>query len=76
MFLAENEAPSVVPKSNAIEIVLVDEFFHHDPTLPYSKPLPDHSLEHSPFYHIIAEKQGYYYCKLHPQIKNIHLKSI
>jgi hypothetical protein len=25
---------------------------------------------------IIAKKQGYYYCRLHPEIKNAHLESI
>ena len=39
-------------------------------------PLPDHDLDQSPCYPILAKKQGYFYCELHPEIKNVHLKSI
>jgi hypothetical protein len=38
--------------------------------------LPEHDLDQSPCYPIIAQKQGYFYCRLHPEIKNAHLESI
>jgi hypothetical protein len=53
----------------------VDEFFYDESTLPY-EPLPDNDLNQSPCHHIIAEKEGYYYCKLHLEITNVHLESI
>jgi hypothetical protein len=39
-------------------------------------PLPEHDLDQSPCYPIIAQKQGYFYCRLHPEIKNACLESI
>ena len=39
-------------------------------------PLPVHDLDHGPCLRIVAEKQGYCYCKLYHEIKNIHLESI
>ena len=39
-------------------------------------PLPEHGLDQSPCYPIIALKQGCFYCRLHPEIKNVHLESI
>jgi hypothetical protein len=38
--------------------------------------LPDHKLDQSPCYPIIAQKQEYFYCRLHPEIKNTYLESI
>jgi hypothetical protein len=58
-----------------VKVSPITEFFYDDPTMPYA-PLPDHDLDQSPCYLIIATKQGYFYCKLHPEIKNVHLKSI
>ena len=43
--------------------------------MPYT-PLPEHDLDQSPCYPIIAQKQGYFYCRLHPEVKNVHLESI
>ena len=40
----------------------VTGFFYDDPTMSY---VP-----------LIANKQEYYFCRLHPEIKNIHLESI
>ena len=53
----------------------ITEFLYDDPTISYA-PLPDHDLDQSPCYPILAKKQGYFYCELHPEIKNVHLKSI
>ena len=39
-------------------------------------PLPERDLDQSPGRSIIAKKQVYYYCRLHPEIKNAHLESI
>jgi hypothetical protein len=39
-------------------------------------PLPEHDLNQRPGHSLIAKKQGYYYCRLHPEIKNAHLESI
>ena len=54
---------------------LANQFFYDAPTMPYI-PLPDHDLDQSPCYPIIAKKQGYFYCRLHPDIKYVHLESI
>ena len=53
----------------------ITNFFHDDPNVPYTRP-PERTLEQSPCYPIIATRQGYFYCRLHPEIKNIHLESI
>jgi len=53
----------------------VTDFFYDDPTMPYVAP-PDHELDQSPCCPIIAMKDGYYYCRLHPEIKNVFLQSI
>ena len=58
------DKPPVVTERKTVTICSVAEFFFDDPILPY-EPLPDHDSGQSPCYHIIAEKQGYYYCKLH-----------
>jgi hypothetical protein len=50
-------------------------YFYDDPAVPYA-PLPKHGLDRSPCYPIISLKQGEYYCKLRPEIKNVHLESI
>jgi hypothetical protein len=43
--------------------------------MPYAS-FPDHDLDQSPCYPIIAERQGYFYCRLHPEIKSTYLESI
>jgi hypothetical protein len=53
----------------------ITNFFHDDPNTPWT-PLTEHDLDYSPCYPIIAVKQGYYYCRLHPEIKNSYLESI
>jgi len=56
----------------------VEAFFYDNPSLPYN-PLPPHSLEESPCYHIIGmnHKRRMYYCKLHPkESESIHLESV
>lgn len=57
-------------ESKTVEIMSVEGFFYDDPTLSY-EPLPDHDLNQSQCYQIMAENQGFYYCKLHPEIKII-----
>ncbi len=61
--------------SEAAKVISVTDFFYDDPTMPYVA-LPDHELDQSPCCHIISIKDGYYYCRLHPEIKNVHLESI
>ena len=41
---------------------------------PYA-PLPEHTLEQSPCYPIIAVRHGYFYRRLHREIKNVYLES-
>jgi hypothetical protein len=53
----------------------ITNFFHDDPNVRYTSP-PEHTLEQSPCCPIIAVRQGYFYCRLHPEIKNVHLESI
>jgi hypothetical protein len=43
--------------------------------LPYARS-PEHTLEQSLSYQIITKKHDYFYCRLHPDIKNVHLESI
>jgi hypothetical protein len=52
-----------------VKVSSITNFFHDDQNMPWM-PLPEHDLDQSPCYHIIAVKQGYYYCRLHPEIKN------
>lgn len=57
------------------KVISVSDFLYDDPDAPYT-PLPEHHLDQSPCYPIIAAKQGYFYCKLHPDVQNIHLESV
>lgn len=61
--------------SEATKVISITDFFYDDPTMPYVA-LPDHKLDQSPCCPIIAIKDGYYYRRLHPEIKNTHLESI
>jgi hypothetical protein len=61
--------------SEVTKVTSVTDFFYDDPTVPYVA-LPDHKLDQSPCCPIIAIKDGYYYCRLHPEIKNAYLESI
>jgi hypothetical protein len=61
--------------SSRAPIMPVEDFFYEDPSLPY-KSLPEHELEESPCYAVIGRKSDMYYCKLHPEIQNIHLGDI
>ena len=56
--------------SQATKVISITDFFYDDPTMPYA-PLPAHDLDQSPCYVIIDIKDGYYYCRLHPEIKKI-----
>jgi hypothetical protein len=64
-------------------LISIEDFFFDDPRItpenPW-KPLPKHSLNQSPCYPIIGTHNKYrvpfHYCKLHPNIENIHLESI
>jgi hypothetical protein len=58
-----------------MKVSSITDFFYDDPNKPW-EPLPEHTLYQSPCQPIIAIKQNYYYCILHPEIKNIHLESI
>jgi hypothetical protein len=60
---------------NSMKVRSIADFFYKDPNKPW-EPLPDHTLEQSPCYPIIAIKQNYYYCILHPKVENIYLESI
>jgi hypothetical protein len=61
--------------SEVTKVISVTDFFYDDPTMPYT-PLPEYDLDQSTCYPIIAQKQGYFYCRLHPEIKNAYLESI
>ena len=72
---SEPSEPSASVESTTI--VSVEEFFHDVADLPY-QPLPEHSLEKSPCYRIIGRNNnnGLYFCRLHPECKNVNLESI
>ncbi len=57
-----------------VKVNSITTFFYDDLNTPW-EPLPEHDLDQSP-YPIIAFKQNYYYCILHPEVKNILLESI
>ena len=60
-------------------IISLEQFFNNDPDQS-NQTIQTHSLEESPCYPIINSKiEGryiWYYCKLHPDFKNISLSSI
>jgi hypothetical protein len=58
-------------KGDAAKVSSITEFFSDDPNMPYI-PLPEHAFDQSPCSSIIGIRQGYFYCKLHPDIKNAH----
>jgi hypothetical protein len=58
-----------------VKVSSIINFYYNDPNKPWT-PLSEHDLDQSPCYSIIAIKQNYYYCILHPEVKNIHLESI
>jgi hypothetical protein len=58
-----------------VKVSSITDFFYDDPAMPYVV-LSAHKLDQSPCRHIIAINDGYYYCRLHPGIKNVHLESI
>ena len=62
-------------ESEIVKVSAITDFFYDDPTVPYA-PLPDHELAQSPCYPIIVKMQGYFYCRLHPEIKSVYLESI
>ena len=53
----------------------LNDFFHDNPNISYMVP-PEHVLEQSPCRTIVVIKQGYFYCRLHPDIKNVHLELV
>jgi hypothetical protein len=75
--MQEHVPPLIQTSSNTeseiVKVSSITNFFYDDPT-PYA-PLPEHILEKSPCYPIIAIEQGYF-CRLLPDIKYVHLKSI
>ena len=73
--LIKPSEPSASVKSESTTIVSVEWFFHDVADLPY-QPLPEHSLEQSPCYHIIGKNQKLYFCRLHQEVKNVNLESI
>ena len=64
---------------NLKPIISLEQFFNDDPDRS-DQTMPTHNLEESPCYHIIHSKcvgnHIWYYCKLHPDFKNISLSSI
>ena len=62
-------------ESEIVKVSTITDFFYDDPTMPYTSP-PEHDLDQSPCYPIIAQKQGYFYCRMHSEIKNAYLESI
>jgi hypothetical protein len=60
-------------------IISVDQFFNDDPDRS-NQTMPAHNLEESPCYPIIHSKSVgthiWYYCRLHPDFKNVNLGSI
>jgi hypothetical protein len=66
---------SVDTEHKTVKIRSVTDFFYDDPNAPYI-PLPQNDLDQSPCYPIIAIRQGCFYCRFHPEIKNAHLHSI
>jgi hypothetical protein len=82
--IESNERPSSIPikpsepsaNVESTAIVSVEWFFHDVADLPY-QPLPEHLLEQSPCYAIIhRNNNGLYFCRLHPEVKNVNLDSI
>jgi hypothetical protein len=71
--LCEVSSPNM--ERDTVKVSSITDFFYDDPTIPYAA-LPEHKLDQSPCYPIIVIKQGYYYCRLHPEIKNADLESI
>ena len=55
-------------------VISVTEFLYDDPEAPYT-PLSEHDLDQSPCYPNIALKQGYFYCRLHPDVRIEHHES-
>ncbi|CAN5511570.1 hypothetical protein BH18THE2_BH18THE2_27650 [soil metagenome] len=63
----------------------IEDFFSGDPNLPW-QPLPEHTIEESPCYHIIETDEfkspdtttgtTYYRCKIHPMIWNFDFEEI
>ncbi len=53
----------------------INGFFYDDPNISYTAS-QEHNLDQSPCYPVIAIEQGYFYCRLHPDVKNVHLESI
>jgi hypothetical protein len=70
-----HDTSSVDTEHETVKVSSITDFFYDDPNVPYT-PLPEHDLEQSPCFSIIAIKQGYFYYRLHPDIKNVHLESI
>ena len=58
-----------------VKVISITDFFYDDQNAPYT-PLPEPDLKRSPCFSIITINQGYFYCKLHPDVKNVHLESI
>ena len=53
----------------------INGFFYDDPNISYTAP-QEHTFDQSPCRAIVAIKQGYFYCKLHPDIKDAYLELI
>ena len=73
------ECPTKNNGFNFNPIISVDQFFNNDPDRS-NQTIPTHNLEESPCYPIIHSKIDghyiWYYCRLHPDFKNINLGSI
>ncbi len=71
---AIHDVSSVDMEHEAVKFSSITDFPYDDPNAPY-EPLPEHDLDQSPCHPIISIKQGYFYCRLHPEIKNVYLES-
>ncbi|MGA9153701.1 MAG: hypothetical protein WBZ36_24225, partial [Candidatus Nitrosopolaris sp.] len=74
--VSEKELPVQEPSKESNPIISIEDFFRDD------VPLPSHSVEESPCFHIITTKSGeiptetVYYCKLHPELGSTFLSQI
>ena len=69
---------SQLPTKSAIHktsLSSITDFFHDNTNMPYV-PRQEHALKRSSCNAITAIKQGYFHCRLHHDVKYVHLISI
>jgi hypothetical protein len=67
--------PSSKTKQETTKVISVTDFLYDDLNEPYA-PLPEHDLDQSPCYPIIAVKQDYFFGRLHSDAQRLHLESV